>query len=283
MLVFSRKWNLQRHERLMHGVNENTGMIDSALRVTYDNKPKADNLLSSFMEPIKPVLDFADMQKKLSHSIKTTDHYNVLSQQVSSLNQQLASCEKRFSDLLSNNLVLPKGAIQGISGHVCKICRTFSLKPVFDPGYDMSMQSKHRCADSPYKRSYLVFPIPSDIPDVDEWAAQTLLNQFNFFFPIVKYLVAKDITQGLINFSKKFNPEIARQILGIPDKNYCYSIENYSKASWINRAIDNLDKITAVTDDVALDFFRKVKSTYAIFDVPIDGTRKQFFMTFTNN
>jgi hypothetical protein len=43
-----------------------------------------------------------------------------------------------------------------------------------------------------------------------------LLNQFNFFFPIGKWLVVKDITQGFINFSKKLNPEIARQILGIP-------------------------------------------------------------------
>jgi hypothetical protein len=119
-----------------------------------------DNLLSSFMEPFKPILDFADMQNKLSNSRHTPDHYNVLEQQVSSLNQQLASCEKRFCDWFSNNLVLPKGAIQGISGHVYKICRTFSLKLVFDPGYDMTTQSKHRCADSPYKRSYLVFPIP---------------------------------------------------------------------------------------------------------------------------
>jgi hypothetical protein len=74
MLVFSRKWNLQRHVRLMHGVNENTGMIDSALRVTYYNKPRADNLLSSFMEPFKPVLDFADTQKKISNSRQTPDH-----------------------------------------------------------------------------------------------------------------------------------------------------------------------------------------------------------------
>jgi hypothetical protein len=113
-----------------------------------------------------------------------SDHRSLLEWQVSSLNQQLASCEIRFSDLLSNNWIFSKGAIQGISGYVCKICRTFSLKSVIVPGYDMTMERKHRCADSPDRRSYIVLPIPLDIPDVDYWAAQTLLDQVNIYIPI---------------------------------------------------------------------------------------------------
>jgi hypothetical protein len=282
LLVFSRRWNLQRHLKLMHSVHDKTGSVDGALKVIYNNKPKVDNPLSIIQETLKQVSDFVDLQNKITNSRQISDHRNLLEWQVSSLNQQLASCQQQLSDLLSNNWIFSKGAIQGISGYVCKICRTFSLKPVIDPGYDMTMEKKHRCLDSPNKRSYIVLPIPSDIPDVDHWTAQTLLNQVNFYFPIGKYFIAKDITEAFIYFSDRFNPEIAREALGIPDEYYCHTLENNSKINWINRAIYNLGKKIILTDDEALDFFRRVKSTYAIFDVPIDGTRRQFFMTFTN-
>jgi hypothetical protein len=59
--------------------------------------------------------------------------------------------------------------------------------------------------------------------------------------------------------------------------------ENSFKVCWINRAIDNLGNVIAMTDDEALDFFRRVKSTYAIFEVPMGETVRQFFMHFTNN
>jgi len=282
LLVFSRKWNLQRHLKLMHGVNDDSGRIDGALKITHNNKPTDYNPLSIIDETLKQVSDFANLQNKISNSRQMSDHRNLLEWQVSSMNQQLAFCQQRFSDLLSNNWIFSKGAIQGISGYVCKICRTFSLKPVIDPGYDMTMEKKHRCADSPNKRSYIVLPIPSNIPDSDHWAAQTLLNQVNFFFPIGKYLIAKDITQAFINFSSKLNPEIAREILGIPDEYYLYTLENNCKINWINRAIDNLGEKIIMTDYEALDFFRKVKSTYAIFELPIGETMRQFFMFFTN-
>ena len=282
LLVFSRKWNLQRHLKLMHGINDDSRRNPGALKITHNNKPTDYNPLSIIDETLKQVSDFANLQNKIINSRQMSDYRNLLEWQVSSLNQQLASCGQRFSDLISNNWIFSKRAIQGISGYVCEICRTFSFKPVIDPGYDMTMEKKHRCADSPDRRSYIVLPIPSDIPDVDHWAAQTLLNQLNFFIPIGKYLIAKDISQAFINISDKFNPEISREILGIPNEYYSYTLEKNCKISWINRAIDNLGKKIIMTDDEALDFFRKVKSTYAIFDVPIDGTRKQFFMTFTN-
>jgi hypothetical protein len=98
-----------------------------------------------------------------------------------------------------------------------------------------------------------------DIPDVDYWAAQTLLNQVNIYIPIGKYLSAKDITQAFINFSSKLNPEIARKILGIPDEYYSYTLENNCKINWINRAIDNLGEKIVMTDYEALDFFQEGK------------------------
>jgi hypothetical protein len=140
MLVFSRKWNLLRHVRLMHGVNENPGSIQSPLNITYDNKSRADNFLTSLKQDLKVVSDISDMQNKISNSIQTSNNQNSLEWQANSLRQQLASYEKRFSDLLSNNWIFPKGAIHGISGYICKKCQTFSLKPILDLGYDMTME-----------------------------------------------------------------------------------------------------------------------------------------------
>jgi hypothetical protein len=282
MLVFSRKWNLLRHVRLMHGVNENPGSIQSPLNITYDNKSRADNFLTSLKQDLKVVSDISDMQNKISNSIQTSNNQNSLEWQANSLRQQLASYEKRFSDLLSNNWIFPKGAIHGISGYICKKCQTFSLKPILDLGYDMTMEKKHRCTDTVNKRSYIFYKIPSDIPNLDDWAARCLLDQVNSFIPIGKYLIANDVTEDFNNLGYKSIPVIVRQSLGIPGRFHFHSFENNFKVSWIKQAIDNLDKVIAMTDDEALDFFRKVKSTYAIFDIPMDNTRRLFFMRFTN-
>jgi uncharacterized C2H2 Zn-finger protein len=281
-LVFSRKWNLQRHVGLMHGVNENPGIIQSPLKITYDNTSRADNYLTGLKQDLKLLSDISDMQNKIYNSRQTSNNQNSLEWQVNSLRQQLASYEKRYSDLLSYNWLIPRGDIHGISGYICKKCRTFSLKPIINPGYDMTMERKHRCAESPDKRSYIVLPIPSNIPDVDYWAAQTLLNHINFIFPVGKYLIAIDVTEDFNLLGYKSIPVIVRQYLGIPGRFHFHSFENNFKVSWIEQAIDNLDKVIAMTDDEALDFFKKVKSTYAIFEVPVGETVRQFFMTFTN-
>jgi hypothetical protein len=266
----------------MHGLNENSGSIYSASKTTYYNKPRAYNPVSTIEETLKPVLDFAELQNKMSNSRQASDYLNSLESQVNSLRQRMASYDKRISDLYSYNLVFPKGAAEGISGYICKKCQTFSFKAIFDPGYDMTMESKHRCNESDYKRSYMVIPIPSGIPDVDNWAAQRLLEQLNLYIPIAKYLVATDMTKCLSHFSTISNAEIAQGIVGVPDRYPFYSFKNNSKTNWIDRAIDNLNKKIVMADFEILDFFRKVKSTYAIFEIPIGETVRQFFMLFTN-
>jgi hypothetical protein len=119
-------------------------------------------------------------------------------------------------------------------------CQTLRFKAIFDLGYDMMMESKHQCTESDYKRSYMVIPIPPDIPDVDDWAAKYLLDQVNFYIQIGKYLIAIDMTKCLSDFSNSSNAEIARGIVGVPHRYPLYSFENNSRTSWINRAIDNL-------------------------------------------
>jgi hypothetical protein len=275
--------------KLMHEVTHFTFDVRHILRTSQNKKQVCDDsafTIPSFglKENFKEVYDFAELNSKMTNSRQTSNQVNSLQWQVSSLQQRLASYDKSFSDLLSYNWLFPKGAIQGISGYVCKKCQTFSLKAIIDIGYDMTMERKHRCIDSPDKRSYIVLPIPSDIPIVDDWAAQCLLDQVNFYIPIGKYLIANDITEGLINFSNKLNlnPEVVMGIVGIPDKYPFYSFKNNYKTNWIDRTIDNIGKKMLIPDDEVLDFFRKVKSTYAIFEIPIGESLRQFFMYFTN-
>jgi hypothetical protein len=287
-LVFSRKWNLQRHLKLMHRVNQYAERhYGTALKGTLGNEATHDNPTSNsplfgLKEFYKDLSEIGDLGNKISNSGRAIEYQNSLHWQINSLRQQVASCEKRFSELVSYNWQFPRGAIQGISGYVCRKCQTFSLKMIIDPGYDMTMEAKHRCIDSADKRSYNVLPIPSDTPNVDDWAARRLLDHLNYYIPIGKFLIANDISKLFEHYSNKLSPETARQIFGIPDRCYYYSLENNCNLSWINQAIDTLGKAIAMTDDETLDFFKKVKSTYAIFEVPIGETVRQFFMTFTN-
>lgn len=286
-LVFSRKWNLERHFKLMHGVNEHAQSNELVSKSNFfkslSNVPVIKLRPSlGWDEGFKEVFDFIEMQNKTANSRQVFERLNSLQWQVGSLQQQLRSSENRYSELLSYNWLLPKGAIQGISGHVCKRCQTFSLKAIIEAGYDMTMGTKHRCVDSPDKRSYVIFPIPSDIQNIDDWAAQILLNHVNFYIPIGKYLIASEVSKELNNFSNALNPEIAREILGIPDRYYLYPLENDYKIDWIHRAIDNLGKKIVMSDSEILDFFKRVKSTYAIFEIPIGETVRQILMNLTN-
>lgn len=263
LLVFSRKWNLERHVKLMHGFNEHQKNAHSVLGQRESNNYLSDVNMSSpplfgLKDNYKEVFDFADLQNKMFNSRQTSDRLNSLQWQVNSLQQQLGACDKSYKDLLWYHWVLPKAAFQGISGYICKKCQTFNLKAILDLGCDMTAESKHDCVAPADKRSYVVFPIPPNIQYVDFWAAKILLDYVNFHLPIGKYLIAKEITKGLNEFSRISNPEIAREILGISDKYYLYSLENNYKINWVDRAIGNLDKKLAMLDNEVLDFFSKV-------------------------
>jgi hypothetical protein len=104
------------------------------------------------------------------------------------------------------------------------------------------------------KRGYILFAIPSDNLNVDDWAARCLLDHLVSYTPIGKYLIASDITEPLNKLDYKLNPGLVREFLGIPSKFYFHSIEKNVRVSWINRAIDNLGRVVEISNDEALDF-----------------------------
>jgi hypothetical protein len=66
----------------------------------------------------------------------------------------------------------------------------------------------------------------------------------------------------LNDLSSKLDPEIAREILAIPDKYGFYSLENNYKLNWVDQAIDNLGKKNTNGGQGSLDFLIKIHACH---------------------
>lgn len=231
-------------------------------------------------EDFKKVLEFGERQNRFANSPQTFRRINYLEQENTNLHQQMRSHEKQVADLVSYNFLLSKSEIQGISGYVCKRCQTFSFRPILDLGYDMTMQVKHRCEYQIQNNSYII-SIPPNIEKVDEWAAQILRDHLNFYVPIGKYLASFDISTAFYQISNKLDTDSASKILGVPDRYNVYSLEKDYQINWVDRAVANFGKKILMIDYEILDFLGKVKSTYAIFEIPTASTIRRVLMYLT--
>ncbi len=226
------------------------------------------------MHDLIRVLKYAKQENPILNSTQLFPNLNLLQERVSFY-------EKQFDNLISNNWILSKDEIQGISSYHCKSCSTFSSRLIVDPGYDMTMQAKHRCKEEKVKGSNIVFNIQPEIMNIDEWTTEILLNLLNSCMPSWKYLIAYDISNTFDVLIGKLNHEGANNLLGIPDRFYLYSLENDYKVDWIDRALMNIPKKIVLEDSETRDFLRRVKSTYAIFEIPIESTLKHVYMRLT--
>jgi hypothetical protein len=117
--------------------------------------------------------------------------------------------------------------------------------------------------------------------NIDEWTTEILLNLLNSCMPGRKYLIAHDISNIFDLLTRKLNHEGVNNFLGIPDRFYLYSLENDYKVLWIDRALMNIPKKIVLEDSEIRDFLRRVKSTYAIFEIPMESTLKHVYMRLT--
>ena len=272
-LVFSRKWNLDRHIKLMHQGFHNSLSVDPVPNNQRNQKQTSNH--GTFQRAsfdLKDVYDFAEMGNKMANSNMMFNQLNSLQWQVSSLQQQLTSSNRSLNDLLSRNWLLPKRSIQGLSGYLCDKCNSFSVKPIFNIGFDMTMQSRHRCNEPDYKRNYLVQQIPNNIQNADAWGGQFLIYCVNNYTFIGRNLIATDITKSFRNFELELNTEIAYQIMGVPERYNLHSLESNVNVIWIDKAIKNIGKKTPMYDSEIMDFVTRIKSTYGIFEIPMGGT-----------
>jgi hypothetical protein len=227
------------------------------------------------------IQELAKMQNMIANSNQTFDRINNLQWQVNTLQKQIQLSQKQMSDLLSYNWLSPKRSIQGLSAFLCKKCNTLGLKPIFDLGYDMTMECRHRCNEMANKRNYQNFQIPPIIQNRDAWAARVLANYLKSHTYIGKHLFSKDITKGFNDFNQVLTPEITQAVIGIPDRYCYYTLKIGDRLVWLDRGIDNLDKEILLTDDELTDFLARVKSTYAIFEIPTEDAVRRILVTLT--
>ena len=279
-LVFSRKWNFERHLQLMHGSNEHVAKpqsVQSGNNILASNE-NSNVPLFGLKENFKEVYDFVDMRDRMTNSSQLFNQINSLQSQVASLQQQLSSYDKQMNDIFYDNWLLPKSSIQGISGCLCKICKSFSLKPIFDLGCDMTMEGKHQCNNEQGGNNYLIFKPHSGVLNIDQWAGVILLDYVNFYSHIGKYLFTKDITLASNNLQKKLGSEFDDKFLGIPERYSLYRTGKNDFTSWIDRATRNDGTTIILSDDEKKDFLMKVKSTYGIIDIKTEGLSRRIYV-----
>jgi hypothetical protein len=272
-LVFSRKWNLDRHIKLMHQGSHNSLNVNHIPNNKRNEKQTSNyGAFQPMSFDLKEIYDFAELTNKMAHSNMLFNQINSLQREVSSLQQQLTLSNRSLDDLLSRNWPLSKRSIQGLSGYLCEKCGSFSVKPIFDIGYDMTMQSRHRCNEPEYKRNYLIQQIPIGIQNADAWSGQLLTYCVNNYTFIGRNLAVTDLTKSFKSFEHELNSEIAYQILGIPERFYLHSLKSSVNVNWIDKAIKNIDKKTPLSDSEIIDFVTRIKSTYGIFEIPMGRT-----------
>src|SRR6185503_18622184 len=148
------------------------------------------------------IQEFGKMQNMIANSNQTFDRISNLQWQVNVLQQQIGYCRKYISDLLSHNLLFPKRSVQGVSGHFCEKCRTLGLKPIFNLGFDETMESRHICNEAEDQRNYQNFQIPNNVQNIDNWSVRVFLEYMNSNTRLGPHIISKDITKVFDDFNQ---------------------------------------------------------------------------------
>lgn len=189
--------------------------------------------------------------------------------------------EREIARIRSENWIIPNSEVQGLTGYVCRRCNQIAFDRVRNIGYDMTMQARHICDEEKRKSIKMVSNRSADVRSLNDTAAGIILERLNYLMPGQKYLLATDMSKSFDILESMSNPSIAKFLSGIPHRYYYYSVDKDEKIQWLERAVDNLGIRTIVEDFEIRDFLRRVKSTYAIFEIPIDHIVRRILISVT--
>ena len=189
--------------------------------------------------------------------------------------------EREIATIKSQNWVIPNSEIHGLAGYVCRRCNQIEFDGVRNIGYDMTMQARHICDEEKVKSIKMVPIRPADVRTLNDTAAGIILERLNYLMPGQKYLLAEDLSKSFEIIEGLLNTEIAKILLGIPDRYYLYSLGKDERIDWIDRSVSNIGKKTMVKDFEIKELLRMVKSTYAIFEIPIDDIVRRILISVT--
>ena len=126
-----------------------------------------------------------------------------------------------------------------------------------------------------------------NLPDLWEaWdqydsAASQMLDRLNFLIPGKKYLIAEDYSSSFAFLESLMHPDAAKIFLGVPDRFLFRTVTKDMMPDWIKKVVANMGNKTSVWDYEIRDFLRRVTSTYAIFEIPMDQGIKRILIKIT--
>ena len=235
----------------------------------FPNKDFVLEGIKDFSKMTKVAKEYSEVMHQVAEDQNIVGQLNNCRQQTNYLQQQISSYASQLSDLHSNFWMVPKNEIQGVSGYLCPKCNSFDWRFIRDIGYDKTAQGNHRCN------------IAKVGQNSNDWE-QILSRGLNFYLPGFKSLVTQDFTTMFEIFSSKLgSSDIAKQALGIPDRFPFYSFIESDELEWLLSFIQNPGKKMQINEKEAFLFIRKVKSSYAIFEINSESSVKLFGITFT--
>lgn len=269
---FTRKWNMKKHMQNIHNVFEVDVGIKNVRSFPREKRLIAQPFETGWGRAKPPITGLDQSLERLSNLTKVAADYastmNIF-QESADDKRKIAMYQNEINWIKSNNWIVPNSQTQGLSGYVCRRCNLIGFLNIQDIGYDMTMQAKHRCNEAKVKSIRMCSIRPSDIWHLNDFAAKIMLDRLNCIMPGQKYLLAEDISYSFNSIEKALNTEIAKLLWGIPDRYYFYSLGKDERIAWLDRSVSNVGKKTIIEDFEIKELLRKVKSTYAIFEIPI--------------
>lgn len=282
---------MERHMKIMHGTHNiqqrersfpkrfNNSIFQPPFASNTSNGPGHSSSEDPFFKGQSEIQKTMKAMKEFNESVANNRTYSLPN--VEYLQRELNFRTAELSDIRSNYWLIHKSAIKGVTGFYCRRCMTFGFDYVKNLGYDMTYEARHVCDEVKVKSIHAVSIRKVDIDSRDNFFGKELLGHVNFFMPGVKYLIGRDVSKALEAYSSVTNYAIAKELLGIPDKYSLFTLNDPEILSWINRVLINPDERTKLEEDELLDFLGKVKSSYAIFEIPNSKSPKMVFLTVT--
>ena len=279
---FTRGANMRKHMEVIHRVFEKSTRKhptfgDSVRKVSiseYDrNGVHRQTPTTPFDKSLEQLSNLTKLEPfgKLVASVQATDDYR----------NKISMYEREIATIRSQNWIIPNSEIHGLTGYVCRRCNQIAFDSVRNIGYDMTMQDRHTCDEEKVKSIKMVSIRPVDVRNLNDTAAGIILERLNYLMPGQKYLLAVDLSKSFETIEGLLNIEIAKILLGIPDRYYFYSLGKDERIDWIDRSVSNIGKKTIVKDFEIKDLLRMVKSTYAIFEIPIGDIVRRILISVT--
>jgi hypothetical protein len=291
---FSRHWNLQRHIKLIHGGSTiDVKQANSSGPANYSasgqpllplHAPRGDHIVSSSADwPFGGLSQTSNAMKTLAELNESIARFRPSSlPNLEYLQRELNVRNAELSNIHSNYWSIHKSAIQGISGFFCKRCQAFESDFVRDLGFDLTAEARHLCDEIKVKSIHAVSIRKSDEEAKDNLLAPLLLRKLNFLMPGVKYLARADFSAVFDLYRSTFGYDNAKIMIGIPHRLSLYRLDGSENLPWLAKALNNPGKKTELKDDEVVDFLGRVKSSYALFEIPTPDTPKMILLALTS-